>query len=224
MDADLRFAFWPASFRRREDVRLTELLLFPDSLFATAVLLDPAGREVARDSATGRALRLAAAPGRYALLLDGDRGRRHGRYRGTIELPDYATGAVAVSSLLLASGAVPPERDALAAWAPAGLRLPQERPLRIYAEVYGLPQDGGTVRYEARYRFERLDGGFLGFGGSRLTTIAFVRETVAGARVYESLVVDPGRLPRGRYRLHLEIGPERGRTAASSADVIFELR
>ncbi len=224
LDADLRFSFWPASFRRREDVRLTELLLFPDSLGATAVLLDPSGNEVARDSATGRALRLAASPGRYALLLDGDRGRRKGRYRGIIELPDYVSGAVTVSSLLLGPGSVPPDRDALAAWAPPGLRLPHERPLRVYAEVYGLPPHEGVVRYVARYHFERVGGGFLGLGGSRVTTIAFAREAAAAPRVVESLVVDPGRLPKGRYRLRLEIAGEHGDASASSADVLFELR
>jgi len=224
MDADLRFTFWPASFRRREDVRLTELLIFPESLAATAVLLDPAGREVARDSATGRALRLAAAPGRYALLLDGDKGNRRGRYRGTIELPDYATGAITVSSLLLAPGTVPPDREALTAAAPAGLRLPHDRVLRVYAEVYGLPPEDGVVRYRAQYRFERISGGFLGFGGQHTTTIAFERQAAASPRVPESLVVDPGRLPRGRYRLHLDILDEHAGARASSADVTFELR
>jgi len=224
LDADLRFTFWPASFRQRTDVRLTELLLFPESLAATAVLVDPSGSEVSRDSATGSVLRLSAPPGRYALLLDGDRGRRRGRYRGTVELPDYATGRPTVSSLLLAAGDVPAERDALAAAAPAGLRLPDDRPLRVYAEVYGLPAEQGRVRYLARYRFERLGRGFLGLGGARVTTIAFVRESAAATRVQESLVVDPGRLPRGRYRLQLEIVDEARGARASSASVAFELR
>jgi len=224
MDADLRFTFWPASFRRREDVRLTELLLFPDSLVATAVLLDPAGREVARDSATGRALHLTAPPGRYALLLDGDRARRRGRYRGTIELPDYATGSITVSSLLLAPGDVASDRDAMTAAAPAGLRLTHDRPLRVYAEVYGLPATEGVMRYQAHYRFERIGGGFLGIGDRRVTTIAFTRQSHATPRVPETIVVDPGRLPRGRYRLRLEIVDERHVTRASSADVTFELR
>ncbi len=224
LDADLRFTFWPASFRQRADVRLTELLLFPESLTAAAVLLDPAGGEVARDSATGGPLRLSAPPGRYALLLDGDRGRRRGRYRGTVELPDYATGRPTVSSLLLASGSVAPARDALVAAAPGGLRLPSDQPLRLYAEVYGLPADDGRVRYEARYHFERLSGGFLGLGRGRVTTIAFARDAAAAARVHESVLVDPGRLSRGRYRLLLEIVDGVRGERTSSASVVFELR
>lgn len=224
LEADLRFTFWPASFRQRADVRLTELLLFPDSLAATAVLLDPAGRAAARDSATGGVLRLSAAPGRYALLLDGDRGRRRGLYRGTIELPDYADGRPSISSLLLAPGDVPPDRDVLAAAAPDGLRLPDDRPLRVYAELYGLPAEGARVRYQARYRFERLDRGFLGLGGGSVTTIAFPRDADAAPRVVESIVVDPGRLPRGRYRLTLEVVHGPGETRTSSASLTFELR
>ena len=223
---DLDFAFWPAAFRSTRDPLLTELLLFPDSVSATAVLLDSSGVETARDSAVLGPLRLVAAPGRYALLLDGARGGRTGRYRGSTSLPDLSGESLAVSSLLLANAEVPPLRDSLAAHAPASLRLPADRPMRFLAEVYGLGRRGGLERYEARYRFERIDGGFLRTSGGRqrVTTISFERERPFDPRTIETLVVDPGRLPRGRYRLVLEIADaQRGASAASTA-MEFQLR
>src|SRR5207253_2867710 len=98
----LSFAFWPAAFRA--DSRwLTQLYIIPDSLGAVAALLNDDGEEVARDSATGRAIRLVAAPGHYYLMIDGVRGNRTGRYRGPIGLPDFGGEVPAISSILLAS-------------------------------------------------------------------------------------------------------------------------
>jgi hypothetical protein len=59
---------------------------------------------------------------------------------------------------------------------------------------------------------ERLERGFPGLGGERVTTIAFARETAALSRVHESLVI-----------LLLEILDERRGARASSASVTFEL-
>lgn len=224
LDARLRFAFWPATFRRGLGSR-SELVLFPDSVAATAVLLDETGREVARDSATGRALHLVAPPGRYVLALDAERGGRLGRFRGVIPLVRFGPDSLAVSSLLVASGSAAPQRAAMEWAAPAGLRLRTDAPMRFFAEVYGLGAAGGTSRYEAIYRFERAGGGFLGRRGrERITTIGFTREQPADATTIESLVIDPGRLPRGHYRLHLEIVDTVSGTRAASASLQFDLR
>jgi len=223
---ELSFAFWPAAFRSTRNPLLTELLLFPDSVAAAAVLLDTAGLEAARDTASFAPLRLTAPPGRYALFIDGSRSGRTGRYRGSTALPDLSGEALAVSSLLLSAGGVPPVRDSLAAHAPAGLTVAAARPMRVYAEVYGLGRRGGIERYEARYRFERIDGGFLSIGGrrERVTTITFEREQPFDPRTVETLVVDPGRLPRGRYRLALEIADAQRGMSAASAAMEFQLR
>jgi GWxTD domain-containing protein len=220
---ELRFTFWPAAFRSAEG--LTELLLFPDAGRAAAVLIDQAGGEVARDSALAGPLRLVGPPGRYLLALDGARGERRGRYRGGIALPFFGEDSLAVSSILVAPGEVPAERGALEQAAPAGLRLRAEAPMRFYAEVYGLGEAGGAARYQAVYRFERMSGGFLGLGGrSALTTLGFTREAPAGRVLIESLVIDPGRLPRGRYRLVLEVLDDLRGSRAASAALEFELR
>jgi tetratricopeptide (TPR) repeat protein len=222
LKATLRFSFWPASFRGAGS--RTELALFPDSVSATAVLFDAEGREAARDSATGRALHLTAPPGPYVLALDADRMGRLGRFRGTITLPAYRSDSLAVSSLLVGSDTVAAARPALEAAAPPGLRLPAQRPLRVYAEIYGLAASAGATRYDAVYRFERTGGGFLGLSPGHVTTISFSREAPPADPTVETLVIDPGRLPHGHYRLALEVRDVVRGTRAASATLEFDLR
>jgi GWxTD domain-containing protein len=223
VEASLEFAFWPAAFRHSTE-GWSELLLFVDADRATAVLVDQTGRESSRDSAERRPLRLASPAGRGFLLVDAEMDRRRGRFRGIAELPSFADSP-AVSSLLLASGAdLPPSRLALELAAPGRLALPGDSALRLYAELYNLGEDYGFMRYEAAYRFERVSGGFLGLGRRRITTIRFERERVAGDALIESLVVDPARLPAGRYRVSLEILDLVRGARATGPSVVVELR
>jgi cytochrome c-type biogenesis protein CcmH/NrfG len=221
--ADLDFTFWPASFRRAAGDS-TELVLFPDRIAATAALFDAAGREAARDTATGRPLHLVVPPGRYLLALDGARAGDLGRFRGAIALPAYRADTLGISGLLLADGDIAPSRAAVEAAAPAGLRVAAGRPLRVYAEVYGLAATDGANRYDAIYRFERTRGGLLGLAPARRTTIAFRRRRPATDPAVETLVIDPGRLPRGHYRLTLEVRDQVRGTRAASAVLEFDLR
>lgn len=220
----LVFAFWPAAFRAA-DRNQTELLLLADSVQAVATLVDADGREAARDTATGRALHLVAPPGGYALLMDAVRGRDTSRYRGTIALPDFGGELPAISSILLAAGDVEPDREALIARAPHALTLRATQTLRVYTELYNLGRVDGAARYRAEYWFERIDGGFiLRRGRERGTTIAFDRERPFAPRLIESLIVDPDRLPPGRYRLHIEIVDQVRAARAASATIEFRLR
>ena len=200
-DYRLDFVFWPALFQD-EDGR-TELLLFPDSAQAVLALVGLTGLEAARDQSDGHFLRVSADPGDYLLHVDARKDGKLGSYRGSISLPDFGASRLAVSGLLVASGDVAPTRDAMALAAPPGLRLPAGEPLRLYAELYHLAAEDRAVRYEARYRFERLDGGRDVRG--RETMVRFQRESAAAPRVIESLVIDPGRLAAGRYRVRLEV-------------------
>lgn len=223
--AALTFRFWPATFRLDAGGERTELLLFPGPVDAVAVLVDAAGRSVARDSSAQGRLRLAVPPGHYALLLDAGHDDRMGSYRGTVTLPRYGPDSLAVSGLLVAAGAPPATRDTLERAAPPGLRLAADVPMRFYAEVYGLRPAAGIVRYEARYRFERTSGGFLGLRRTmRTSTITFERTQPHGDLVIETLVVDPGRLPRGRYHIVLEITDRALGTRAASSVMELELR
>lgn len=219
----LSFSFWPAPFRAA-DREHTELLLMPDSVSGIAVLIDDEGREVARDTATGRPLHLVAEPGHYLLLLNGRVEERVGRYRTSIVLPDYDVDAPVVSGMLLGSGALPPNREALAAKAPHGLILPAAEPLRVYTELYNMGRIDSVARYVAEYRFERLDGFVFRPGRQRSTTVTFTREVPFASRIIESLVIDPGRLPPGRYRLVLEVNDQVRGVSASSALIEFRLR
>lgn len=217
----LDFVFWHAAFRSADDAR-TDLLLFPDSALAAGALMDDTGYEVARDTASGHYLEIRALPGRYLLMLDARRGDRLGSYRGPMPLPDFTTGELAVSSLLVASGDVAANRDSMAAAAPFGLRLPAGEPMRLYAELYGLGRVDGGSRYEARYRFTRLDGERQVRG--RETIVSFQREARFAPRVIESLVVDPGRLAPGRYRVRLEIVDQIRSAMVAGASMEFQLR
>ncbi len=223
--ARLQAFFWPAAFRAASGDG-TDLTLFPDSVSALAVLYDAAGRQAARDSAAaGSALHLRAAPGTYLLAMDAARGGDTGRYRGTFVVPWFPPDSLSISSLLIASGAVAPTRAALEAEAPGALRLPAGRPLRVYAELYGLGGADGTARYDAIYHFERTSRGWLGgLSRHRVVTITFRRTVPAADPAFESLVVDPGRLPRGRYRLVLEIHDAIRGVSAESGTLDFELR
>ena len=223
LPADLEIAFWPAEFRRGIG-RTTEVVLFPDSASATVVLYGADGREAARDSATGRPLHLAAPPGRYVLALDAERDGKLGRFRGSIPLTRFTMDSLAVSSLLVAGGDVAPDRAHLEAAAPDRLRLPAGRALRVYAEVYGLGRDSGTTRYDAVYRFERVRTGLLRFlSPARVTSITFRRTQNAADPAVETLVVDPGRLPHGHYRLTLEVHDAVLGARAASATLEFDL-
>ena len=217
--ATLDFAFWTAAFRGATRWQ-TALVVRPDSLAAIAVLLDATGGEVVRDSAHGGALRLAAPAGRYFLALDAQRGDSAGRYRSGVSLPSFSGDSLGVSDLLLTDREVPPEREAMIAVAPPRLRLARERPLRVYAEVYGLASLDGRSRYDAEYRFEPVAPRAAG----RRTTVRFHREQPAQSVTIESLVVDPGRLPPGRYRLWLEVRDGTLVRRAASSQLEFELR
>ena len=220
---DLEFSFWPAAFRAA-DRRLTELLLVPDSVEAIAALVDAGGHEVVRDTATGRPLRLVAPPGPYLLLLDAVRGPHTGRYRGTITLSDFSGEEPAVSSILIAAGGAPPARDSLTALAPHRLALPVDQPLRVYAELYNMGRTDGTTRYVAQYRFERHGGSIIRGRQERVITISFERERPFAPRIIESLIVDQGRLPKGHYRLQLEVTDRIRGAKAASATIEFTLR
>jgi len=221
---DLSFRFWMAAFRDPGDPYRTILYLLPDSVDAVAALIDAEGREVSRDSAVGAPLRLTAPSDRYLLMLDTRRGRKTGRYRGTVPLARFDGETLHVSSLLLASASVAADRDAMAAAAPSSLRLPANTPLRLYAEVYGAGRRDGVAHYTAEYRFERTDGFILRGRRERVTTIAFRRERPFAPRLIESLVVDPGRLPRGHYRVQLTITDDVSGTRSASALLEFDLR
>jgi len=224
LPSTLSFAVWNAQFRRGSG-QTTDLVLFPERVAATAVLYDGDGREAARDSATGGPLHLPAPPGRYVLAIDAHRGGEVGRYRGDILVTWFPADSLAVSGLLVAPGATPPSRAELEAAAPPALRLPGGQAIRVYAEIYGLADDAGAMRYDAVYRFTRARGGLLRFlSHEHVTSVAFRRVAPSADPEIETLVVDPGRLPRGHYVLTLRVRDAVRGAQAASAQLEFDLR
>jgi len=224
LPSTLSFVFWPAEFRRGSG-QLTDVVLFPDRVAATAVLYDQDGRETSRDSATGRALHLAAPPGQYVLAIDAERDGALGRFRGSIPVTRFAGDSLAVSSLLVAPGDTPASRPQLEAAAPATLRLERGQAARVYAEIYGLGDDAGVMRYDAVYRFARARTGLLRFlSRDHVTSVEFRRSLPSGDPEIETLVVDPGRLPPGHYVLTLHVRDAVRGTQAASAMLEFDLR
>ena len=219
---DMEFSFRTATFRAA-DGRRTELLVLSDSVDKVGVLLDSEGRETDRRSAPGAVLWLASRPSNYALMVDAHNAAgQQSHYRGSVVLPDYGDGEPSVSSLLLAPGATPATRDSMISAVPMRLELPANAPVRVYAEVYGMARDSGASRYRAEYRFERTDGPIN--GDSREQTIAFDRERPASSRFIETLVIDPDRLPPGRYVLRLRIIDQLRNATTVTSQIQFRLR
>jgi len=130
-----------------------------------------------------------------------------GRLRETVRLPAFSWDALGLSSLALAAADSGLDREATLHSMPADLVYPGGRPLAAYAEVYGLSPDGeGHARYQVRYTFAPVRSlpGRL-FGGSAPVVFEFTREVPARGIVPERIVIEPGRVPAGRYRVTLAV-------------------
>lgn len=173
---------------------------------AALALWDARGREVLRTG--GRRLLSAAAPaGRYRFGLDIDSAGVLGRTRGEVVLPWFGAGELALSSLVLAPGTRAATRAAVVAAMPPDLAFPAGGPLVAYAEIYGLSNDAlGRARYRARYTFAP-ERSFVGrvLRGADPVTFEFEREADARTTIAERLVLEPGRVPAGRYRVTLVV-------------------
>jgi hypothetical protein len=90
---------------------------------------------------------------------------------------------------------------------PPGLAFVAGAPLAAYTEIYGLASDGaGRAHYTVRYTFERVQSA-LGrmFGGAHPVTFEFTRDVPVGEAVREQVVLAPGRVPAGHYRVTVAV-------------------
>jgi len=173
---------------------------------AAAVLRDTVVEaEIAR--ARGDLLRLTAPPGVYSLALDLDSSGVVGRTRQLVRLPLFSWASLGVSSLVLAPGDSLADRGAALGGMPADLTYPAGRAVAAYAEVYGLSRDSdGRARYRVRYSFAPLRSIVMRLLGSPAPVVfEFDREGEWRGAVPERLVIEPGRLAPGRYRVTLSV-------------------
>lgn len=203
--ARLRVWVWGASFKSVE-FGLTDLYFksIPDT--AAVVLWDEAGGEVARAVGPG-VLSAAVPPGRYEFGLDVDSAGLLGRVRGDLTVPDYTAADLTLSSLLLVPGHALADRETTLRAVPADLAFPAGASFATYGEIYGLSADAaGLARYAVRYTFARVRSfpARLLSGAGRVV-IEFTRERPASGVTTEQLVIEPGRLPPGRYRVTLAV-------------------
>jgi len=175
---------------------------------ATAVVLRDTVLESEIVAARGRGLlELTAPPGSYQLALDVDSGGSVGRFRGRVRLPAFSWGTLGVSSLVLAPGDSLGDRGAVLADMPADLSYPAGRPLSAYAELYGLTRDReGRARYRVRYSFAPLRSALARLlGGASPVVFEFDRGGEWRGAMPEQLVIEPGRLSPGRYRVTVSV-------------------
>jgi tetratricopeptide (TPR) repeat protein len=201
--ATLPLAVWVAFFRAADSTAASSgfhdvvIRTSPDS--AGVAMWDLGDQEIVR-AAGASPFTLRVRDGVYHFGADAHIGPLIGSVRRPMVVPPLGPGWLSVSSLLLAvTRDTAPGRLAMARAMPADLVIERRgRPLTLYTEVYDLPDRRGMADYDVVYTFEPVGR------GSRVT-FAFSRTVPATTTVIERLVVQPGQVPPGRYRVTLAV-------------------
>jgi hypothetical protein len=220
LPAPLRARAWTAVFRSAE-LGVTDVYYKAAGDSTAAVLWNAAGDPL-RASGPGL-LQLTVPPGRYELGLDVDSGGVLGRIRREVVVPSFSYVDLELSSLALAPAATLLDRETTLRDMPADLTYPAARSLAVYVEIYGLTTDrDGRSQYRVRYAFEpvRSLGARLVGGAARTVVFEFDRE-VTSSSTAEQLVIEPGELPAGRYRVTLAVTD--GRRNVKSESVALDI-
>jgi hypothetical protein len=194
---------WSAFFQG--ELGLTDAYYKAQGDSAAVVLWDSADQPV-RASGAGL-LALSVPPGRYDLGLDVDSAGVLGRARRSVEVPRFSLADLGISSFALAPGSVLLNREATLRAMPADLTYAAGSPLATYVEIYGLLTDrAGRSHYRLQYTFApaRSLAARLLSGGMRPVVFEFDREA-AGSALAERLIIEPDKLPAGRYRVTLAV-------------------
>jgi hypothetical protein len=203
LPAEIDVQAWVAFFRAADPslarLGFLDVVLRPNADSAAIAIWDLGDQQIAR--ARGAApLSVAVREGVYRIGADIRIGGRRGRLRDRLETPSLRPGWLAVSSLLAGiTTDTAPDRRAMASLMPADRVLVRAgRPLTLYAEVYDLPAERGIARYDVTYVFEPR-------GGGDRVSFSFPRTSAARTTVVERLVVQPGLIPAGDYRLTVSV-------------------
>ena len=224
LPAPLRAEAWSAIFRSAE-LGLTDVYYRANGDSAAAVLWDTAGLiQPIRASGCGLLL-LAVPPGPYRVGVDVDSAGKLGRWRDDVSVPSFSAVDLGLSSLVLAPSTVLLDREAALRAMPIDLVYPAATPLASYVEIYGLTSDrSGRSRYHVRYAFEPIRSlvGKL-FSTTRTVAFEFDRE-IASSTAFERLIVQPDRLPTGRYRVTLAVTDRTRNVKSESVALEIEIR
>ena len=224
LPAPLEARAWSALFRSSE-LGLTDVYYRTNGDSAAAALWDTAGLiQPIRASGSGLLL-LSVPPGPYHLGVDVDSAGKLGRWRRDVDIPFFSSVDLALSSLVLAPSTVLLHREAALAGMPVDLDYPAGTPLASYVEIYGLtPDRNGRSHYHVRYSFEPVRSlvGRL-FSSARKVEFEFDRETES-SMAFERLVIEPDRLPAGRYRVTVSVTDRIRNVKSESVALEIEIR
>ena len=149
-------------------------------------------------------------PGPYDLGIDIDSAGVLGRIRRPLVVPMFSLAELDLSSLVLAPIARDGEllnREEALRGMPADLSFHAGSPLAAYLELYGLGTGGDNrSRYRVRYTFAPLKSTFARMFGGSGRPVVFEFERVAEfSTASERLVIEPDKLPAGRYRVTVSV-------------------
>ena len=149
--------------------------------------------------------------------------KRGGRLRRSVWLPPLAAGRVGVSDILLFDASVG-SADELASVLPLALgrtSIAPTKKLGLYWETYGVARQDSAL--PVSLTLSRMSSGLrkfvqsIGLGKQSTPMSIAWRETPAmGGIATRSVVLDLSLIPRGRYRLKLELTPKNGSPVTSS--------
>jgi tetratricopeptide (TPR) repeat protein len=224
LPAPLKARAWSAIFRSSE-LGLTDVYYRTNGDSTAAVLWDTGGQiQPVRASGPGL-LQLSVPPGLYHLGVDVDSAGLLGRWRSDIHVPFFSAVDLGLSSLVLAPSRVLLDREAALRGMPIDLTYPGGTPLASYVEISGLtPDRAGRSHYHVSYAFAPVRSlvGSL-FRSTRAVMFEFDRETES-TTAFERLIIEPGRLAPGRYRVTMSVTDRTRNVKSESVALEIEIR
>jgi len=220
--APLEARAWSAYFKNTKP-GLTDAYYKAKGDSAGVVLWDANDTPV-RASGSGL-LRLTVPPGGYRLGFDVVSAGVLGRTRREAIVPRFSQVDLGLSSLALAPAPSLLDRDDALMAMPADLVYPAGAPLSAYVEVYGLTADqSGRSQYRVRYAFAPVRSLPVRLvRGTRPVVFEFDRSAFARPAA-EQLVIEPGKLPAGRYRVTVVVTDLQRNVKSASAAIDVTIR
>jgi hypothetical protein len=224
LPAPLEARAWSAVFSSAE-LGLTDVYYRTNGDSAAVVLWDTGGQIHPIRSSGAGLLELTVPPGPYRVGVDVDSAGKLGRWRHDIRVPHFSAVDLGLSSLVLAPSAQLLDRESALRGMLVDLVYPAAAPLASYVEIYGLtPDRDGRSHYHLRYSFEPVRSlvGKL-FSNARPVVFEFDRQTESSTS-FERLIIQPDRLPGGRYRVTLSVTDRTRNVKSESAQLEIEIR